>query len=56
MLLDRLAERSLAIHSVGKIFDVFLGRANRRIREDQEQCRRYGENPGRDVMNGLQVV
>ncbi len=26
MLLDRLAERSLCIHSVGKIFDVFLGR------------------------------
>jgi phosphopentomutase len=26
MLLDRLAERGLCIHSVGKIFDVFLGR------------------------------
>jgi phosphopentomutase len=26
MLLDRLAERGVAIHSVGKIFDVFLGR------------------------------
>jgi phosphopentomutase len=26
MLLDRLAERGIAIHSVGKIFDVFLGR------------------------------
>jgi phosphopentomutase len=26
MLLDRLADRGVAIHSVGKIFDVFLGR------------------------------
>lgn len=26
MLLDRLAERGVAVHSVGKIFDVFLGR------------------------------
>ncbi len=26
MLLDRLAERNIPIHSVGKIFDVFLGR------------------------------
>jgi phosphopentomutase len=26
MLLDRLAERGVAIHSVGKIFDIFLGR------------------------------
>ena len=26
MLLDRLAERGVTIHSVGKIFDVFLGR------------------------------
>jgi hypothetical protein len=26
MLLDRLAERGVSIHSVGKIFDIFLGR------------------------------
>lgn len=26
MLLDRLAERGVAVHSVGKIYDVFLGR------------------------------
>jgi phosphopentomutase len=29
MLLDRLAERGIFIHSVGKIFDIFLGRGIR---------------------------
>ena len=29
MLLDRLEERGIAVHSVGKIFDVFLGRGIR---------------------------
>ena len=46
MLLDQLGERRVEVHSVGKIFDVFLGRGIRRIREDQEQCRRHGQDAG----------
>ena len=44
MLLDRLEERGVPVHSVGKIFDVFLGRGIREYREDQEQRRRHGED------------
>ena len=46
MLLDRLEERGVLVHSVGKIFDVFLGRGIRESRQDQEQRRRHGQDAG----------
>ena len=46
MLLDRLDERGVPVHGVGKIFDVFLGRGIRGYRQDQEQRRRHGEDAG----------
>ena len=47
MLLDRLEERGVPVHGVGKIFDVFLGRGIRAHGQDQKQCRRNGEDAGR---------
>ena len=48
MLLDQLDERGVPVHSVGKIFDVFLGRGILRFRQDQEQRRRHGEDARSD--------
>jgi phosphopentomutase len=39
MLLDRLEERKVPVHSVGKIFDVFLGRGI----QDSEKTRNNGD-------------
>jgi len=39
MLLDLLAERGVAVHSVGKIFDVFLGRGI----QDSEKTKNNGD-------------
>ena len=44
MLLDQLEERGVPVYSVGKIFDVFLGRGIRESGEDQKQRRRHGED------------
>ena len=46
MLLDRLDDRGVEVYSVGKIFDVFLGRGIRESRENEKQRRRHGEDPG----------
>ena len=42
MLLDQLSERKVEVFSIGKIFDVFLGRGIGEYEKDQEQRGRHG--------------
>ncbi len=44
MLLDQLETHGIPVHSIGKIFDVFLGRGIRETDKSKNQCRRYGED------------
>ena len=48
MLLDKLADKKVRCISVGKIFDVFLGRGIERTRQNEKQRGWHGENAGRD--------
>jgi len=46
MLMDVLAERKVAFFGVGKIHDNLQWPRSRRVRDDERQRRRHGENDG----------